>query len=281
MSFFSLCSTDPLINTLRGVFSANIIRIPEERIKPLCILAGKKNQTKFIDHIDTLLKTSSKNDNALNNIQILVSEMSDISGKKSTKINLDLGLKLLDSFFKGFGIESCAIKSSFENVLEVSFCFKNVQRLYISMGNLSKIFINKKIDTANPLSSIFFGENKHDFLLIDSVIQSSDFSISVEKATSSDFKLDIPVISQMIANANSEVSVASNTGLDLIFKGKKHLSFAFTCLKFEPDENGKIRLMMPDSSGKILFSGDDSEELIDFEIEKHLIHDIPGMITLE
>ena len=40
----SLCRGDTVIDTLRNVFHANIVKIPESRIQPLVIAAAARNR---------------------------------------------------------------------------------------------------------------------------------------------------------------------------------------------------------------------------------------------
>src|SRR5436189_4508932 len=47
LGFLGLCSGDPVVDTLRDVFDANILRIPEERFQPLTVLAAHGETVSF------------------------------------------------------------------------------------------------------------------------------------------------------------------------------------------------------------------------------------------
>jgi hypothetical protein len=78
------------------------------------------------------------------------------------------------------------------------------------------------------------------------VITSSDFSISVERASEKGFKLDVPAIQTLIAQAKVGVEVDTTSGYDLIFRGSKQLSFAFSCVQLYLNQQGKITSMPPE-----------------------------------
>jgi hypothetical protein len=243
MSFLNLCP-DPLIKTLREVFGANIIRVPEERIQPLCVIASKENRSKFRGALAPLV--SGQPELVFSSTDIISSQMADVSGRRSRKVSLDLGLQILDGFLQGFGIPSAGISSKFEGASEVSFSFKNVKRYYVDNNWLGRMLSGRIIDKNNPAAEIFFRDDPYSFLVIDSVITSSDFSISVEKTSNKDFKIDVPVIQTLVAQASAEVKVSTSSGYDLIFQGTKNLSFAFSCVQLYLNQTGKITSMPPE-----------------------------------
>lgn len=182
---------------------------------------------------------------ALNDIEIGKSKMAIISGKRSQRVKLKLGLQILEGFLKGFGIPSAGILLKFKGASEVSFSFEDVERKYIDIGFLGKILTNRVIDRQNPAAAIFFEDGVCDFLVIDSVITSSDFSISVDRTKSHDFKIDVPAIQNILGEMSLGVEVSTISGYDLLFKGNKHLAFAFSCVRFNLEQNGKISSMPP------------------------------------
>jgi hypothetical protein len=122
MSFLRLCTDDPIVSTLTEVFQANLVRIPEERITPLKALAASSDRTWFRGEFAPLL------DGQLDRPNLQSSLMPDLAGKKTHTVNVDLGLKILDSYLSGFGVPSATLLSKFQGVTSVSFSFRNVHR---------------------------------------------------------------------------------------------------------------------------------------------------------
>ncbi len=60
MPLFKLCSDDQLVNTLQRVFKANIVRIPETRIQPLCVIALTPGEPHFWGYLPELVEGNER-----------------------------------------------------------------------------------------------------------------------------------------------------------------------------------------------------------------------------
>ncbi len=276
MSFLGLCDGDPLVTVLKDLFGSNIVKVPEERIKPLCVVASSGRRTAFRGKLSPLLVGNPEL-----NIQISSSRMADLSGKSSRKVNLALGLEILEGFLKGFGIPSAGINLKLQGAEKVSFHFKNVVRDFLDVNVLGKMLSEQIVDEDSPAASIFFGETAYAFLVIDSVITSSDFAINLEKGHDHSFKLDVPAIQTLVAQANAGMEVNTTTGYDLIFKGPEQLAFAFSCVKLYLDQAGRITSMPP--AGEIptlrVYFGRTKEHKIDYSPDRVLLNPEPAMLA--
>src|SRR5262245_25223330 len=125
MAFLKLCD-DKLVTTLRDVFNANIVRVPEERVRPLTVIASRDGRSDFRGALALLLKNGQPL-----SVQMQNSRVADVSGKRSRLISLDLGLQILEGFLKGFGVPSAGLATKFSGASAVSFTFKDVNRAYV------------------------------------------------------------------------------------------------------------------------------------------------------
>ncbi len=237
MGFLSICQGDPLVETLRSLFGANIVRVPEERIEPLTVMASCERKLTFRGRLSHLIDGNAPN---LNDIPVATSGMANISGKRTHKVTLDIGLQVLEGFLGGFGIPSTAISAKFEGASEVSFSFQDVTRFYVETNLVGQMLNGHSIDRDHVAASIFFADDPCDLLVIDSIITSSDFSISVDRSSNDNFRLDVPAIKKVVGELQTGVSVSTTTGYDLIFKGDKQLTFAFSCIRLVLDKEGLI-----------------------------------------
>lgn len=238
-----LCSGDPIVDTLRSVFHANIVEVPEERIKPLIVAAEADGRhTSFRGMLSVLLKQPS----SYVDPTVLQSLMANISGQKSREVHVDIGLKILGNFLAAFGIPSINISAAFSGAQKVSFSFDNVIRYYVDDGSLGNELIGNAINFGNPAAAIFsVPDNLYRCYILDSTITSSDFTISVEQSSGNDFKINLPAIQQIVKQADVDVAVESSSSTSVTFTGQKHLCFAFSCLLAELDANGRVISLPP------------------------------------
>lgn len=242
MGCLGLCEGDPLVKTLSEVFGANIVRVPEERIRPLSVVTVCNNRLSFHGELAPLVKDLSAHERGTPGLS--TSRMADLSGKRSWKVNTDLGLAILDGFLRGFGVPSAGIREQFKGATQVCFSFKEVYRTYVDVGWLDGVLAGRAVDKSNPAAAIFLGESPCELLLIDSVITSSDFSISVDRTRDADFRLDVPAIQQIVAQTRAGVQVSSASNVELTFQGERPL--AFSCVRLHLDSKGCIVAMPPD-----------------------------------
>lgn len=238
VGFFGLSDGDPLVTTLRDVFAANIVRVPEQRIKPLSVVAGYGKKSAFRGSLAELLVGRPHI-----GVSPAASSMASLSGKRSKKIRIDFGLQILSSVLEGFHIPATGIENAFEGATEVSFSFNNVVRQSIDKGELGSALQGHRLDLAHPSAAIFFGDDRWDLLIIDSTITSSDFSIAVDRSSSNEFKINLGLIQQIVDKANVGVSVSVVADRVLSFKGPEHLTFGFTCVRLFLKDDGKISLL--------------------------------------
>jgi hypothetical protein len=241
MGFFRLSTGDPITELLTNLLNANIVRVPEARIKPLAVVAAHGDKTAWRGSLSELLVG-----NPALAVAAATSPMAALSGKQSKDIDFDFGLDILKSFLAGFGIPPVGLEAGFKGATKTSFSFNDVAREFIDKDELGSALTGKQLVVGNPAAAIFLGDDPWDLLLIDSIIASSDFTMSVEDANSSTFKVDIGVIQEIVGKANAGVSVSLAASRVVSFKGPVRLTFAFTCVKLYSDEQGKLTVVDED-----------------------------------
>ena len=266
MELLKLCLEDPLVTTLTSIFPANIIRIPESRINPLVVFSRHKREYRLLGGVNDILK------NEVKDIELYLekSSLADLSGKKSSTINFELGFKILEGYLRSFGISSAGVKNHFKGVESISFSFKKVEREYINPFKIGKILSSQEFDTNNAMF-----DSKVQLFLIDSIITSKDFSVSLEKVSSKSINLNIPAIQDYVGKINKEIKVEGTTGLEVTFKGEKSLPFAFTCLKINTGKRTQIKLERGIGNRAISFNEKEKQ------MENIILFDTPHMINFE
>lgn len=272
MPFFGLCRDDELVNTLRELFRANIVRIPEERLQPLRVIGQQGERLSYIGALEPLLKHG----NELEQLEPNRSRVADVAGRQSRSVNFNLGLDILQGFLHGFGLPAASIATKFAGATKVSFAFQDVMRLYIDASMIGRALRRAQLDPISPAARAFLPPDPMTMLLIDSVITSKDFTISVTESESEQFDLDVSGIQQIVSGASTGVKVSTSSGRDITFKGNNGLTFAFSCQKIEFLLDGSISRLAPDPNARALSGEEEAASL-----SPVLIGDEPGMLELE
>lgn len=238
-----LCKHDPIVDTLRSVFHANIVSVPEERIRPLVVAAKVGNETaSFRGLISPLLTTPT----TYADPPIHESQMANISGTRTRQVDVKFGLQILGNFLQSFGGSPVGIDIAFAGALKVSFSFSKVIRYWIDDDELGADLVGSALNKKNPAAAIFFDENnKYHCYILDSSITTSGFTISVDKSSTSNFQINLPAIQQIIQNAHFQVAVSSASSTTISFTGTKQLGFAFSCVLATIDSSGRVISLAP------------------------------------
>jgi hypothetical protein len=227
VGIFGLCKKDPVVSVLRDVFKANVLRVPEERMQPLSAIAMRDGQHQFMGPLGDLLEGAAPD---VKSDLVEPSRMGNLAGTRTRTVEAEVGLDILEGFLGGFGLPVAgAIKTKFEGANAVSFMFSDVVRRWVPLGQLGKALEGRKLSN-NPATAILLGDDPWELRIVDSVIGSSDFTISVDKKSAGAFKLDVPAIQKLVGDAKVGVSVETTSELDVTFKGRKRLSFAFSVM---------------------------------------------------
>lgn len=243
MAILGLCGDDPVVTTLREAFGANIVRVPEERYRPLTVLSAHDQAVAFRGALAPLIAGDPPAFPAA-----AASQLADVAGKKTKSVNLKLGLQILGGLLQGLGAGAAGLDAKFQGVRQVSYGFRDVQRLWQDLNAIGRLLEGRAIDRKNSAAAIFFGPDAYSMLVIDSVITSTSFSLSAEGASDAGFSFDVPGIAQAIGASAAGVSVSSATGKDLTFAGSKQLAFAFSCVHVEVGKGGKLGALLPDDA---------------------------------
>lgn len=269
------CKDEPLLRILRDFLGANALKVPEERIKLLSVIEKSGSIYKLRGNLYNLLNSDDGLDISEEDFEN--TKVSNICGKKSRKANIEIGMPIFEGFLSGFGVSNFGINAQFEDVSSISFSFEDVTRIYIDNGLLGRKLKSYQLDKSNSANLGFFrkGKEKSTFLLIDSIITSNNFTVNIEETSNKNFQLNIEELKRAVSNAKQKVSVEFLNKMSVTFRCKKALPFAFSCIKFELDDNGKI-LGMPTFTKSIskVFGEADGESIKEMLYEGNALFEI-------
>lgn len=239
MAWLRLCRGDELIDTLRDVFGANIMRIPESRMRPLVALMDDGRKVAFLGALKFLITDPPQFPSPA------TSQMPKLKGKKSRSVDTEMGLKVLDGYLSGMGVGGGDLSGAFKGVSKVSYTFGDVKRQFVDIGEVGALLQGKSLNLAHPTVPKFRDEEHAALLVVDSVITSSAFTLTADETASNGFKFDVAKI-QGALGVDGGVKVETSTGMELNFSGKRPLAFAFSCVRLAVTKSGKIITFQPD-----------------------------------
>lgn len=265
---FKLCPGDPLVDTLRTVFKANIIRIPRNRIQPLTVLARKGKQLQVLGQLQEMLADEEPLD-----LQPEQAPVSPIEGNRSSAVDFGFGVKILEGYLKGFGMPAAGVSQAFSKVKSVRFGFEAMQEVFISPLHIGRKLTDRKINMRNPALQVFLQDEDYELLIVDTVYASQSFTLHLEGETSNDLKIDLPSLEGVVTAEDVGTKMQWKNERVLEFKGPEMLSFAFSCVRMYLDKEGAcISAINPHKDYMVL------ERTMP---EKQTLGEEPAMIDLE
>lgn len=257
MSSIGLCREDPLVSLVHDLFGANIVRVPDARVRPLSVVVHRGGRSFFRGALLPLLTDARPL-----GLQPEETELVDISGRRSRRVTLDLGLHILRGFLKGFGLPTAELTSGIEGATHLQFAFPDVRRLALDVNALGWALAGRRIDRGNPAAAILFEEPTYALLLIDSVLISRHITVVLSGARGQRLNVDVTVLQQVIAELGGQVGAAAEGEVELTLESPHALTFAFSCVRLFFDAEGQIGSIPPDHSRRTLSVADHADDLI-------------------
>ena len=217
---------NPTSKWLRDRFHATPIAIPETRYKPGALLLYDGDETTFLGELHQLYPHGTAPE-----LHVKVSDMADASTERTSKMNMDVGLKILDGFFKALQLDAIALGAAFDHVKEISLSFTNVKRNYLDPAELGMSLHNKAIDQMHPILQL--RRKGTQLLVITDAITSTGFSICDYTNAAGSLNIDVPLIEKYIADAKVGVGFSNDKKNAISFSGAVPLSYAFSCGQLE------------------------------------------------
>lgn len=257
MSAITLCREDPLVNLVHDLFGANIVRVPDARVRPLAVVVHRGGRSFYRGSLLPLL-----DDGRALGLQPSESQLTDISGRRSRRVNVALGVHILRGFLHGFGLPSAELSTSLEGVAYVSFAFPAVRRLAYDVNALGWALAGRRIDRGNPAAAILFEQPRYELLLIDSVLLSRQIAIILSGAKGQRLNVDLEALRHVVAEMGGKIGAGTAGDIELTIKSEAELTFAFSCVRLFFDQDGTISAMPPDHSRRTLSAAELIESLL-------------------
>ena len=247
MTTIALCREDPLVNLVHDLFGANIVRVPDGRVQPLSVVVHQRGRSFFRGSLLPLLTDAQPL-----NLTPITSDVTDLSGRRSRRVTLDLGLTILRGFLQGLGLPHAALTTSLEGAAFLSFAFPAVQRLALDINALGATLAGRRINRANPAAAMLFDQPGYELLLVDSILTSSQIAIVLSGAKGERLNIDIAALRQTLTELGGSVGATTDRSIELTLTSAAALTFAFACVRLTFDAEGTILAIPPDHTTRTL-----------------------------
>ena len=239
--------TDQSLTFLNGL-GYNVVRHPREGLDPLDLL-GKDKQG--LRRLGTLSELWIGEGAKLPEVRKDLSA-TGISGQRSSKFDISLGVSLLERLIRGMGGEEAKLDASYGSASTLEFVYENVRAADVSPIGIGDYLANGKLARKNPiLERYLFGE-ADDMFVVTNTIRSKSFGVVAYDKKGAQVKVSVPEI-QNVVKGNISVSGASESTTKLTYAGEKELVFGFQCFHIYLHD-GKLALGGAEVSGGMALS---------------------------
>ncbi len=266
-----LCTNDPLVTLVYDLFGANAVRVPDARIRPLSVVVHRNGRSIFRGSLLPLLTDSSPL-----SVQPAVSQLIDVSGRRSRRVSLDLGIHILRGFLYGFGAPTANLSTSLQGVSTVAFSFPTAMRVAYDVNALGWALAGRAIDRTNPAAAILFEQTPYELLLIDSVLTSRHITITLSGTKGQGLNVNIDALRQMISDLGGQIGISGDSELEMTLASPHDLTFAFSCVRLFFDDEGFITTMPPDLNRRVL--GSTHGTMVRYSPDRVLLSEQPGLL---
>ncbi len=178
------------------------------------------------------------------NVEQLESRVAPLTNRRSRQVSVDLALQILERFLPALGVVSLpGIETVLAGATRVAFTFDDVTRRYVEVTGLGKALAGRRLDPANPATTIFL-EQRYELLVVDSVLVSRSFSVEADHERDVGFRVNANALEQLL-EVRAGATVRTRNGRDIVFIGPAPVTFAFSCVRFIVGDDGTLASIEP------------------------------------
>ena len=214
----ALCK-DPSI-TFLNKFGYNVIKLPRVGIEPMDIV-GKDKSTEWLGKLSGVWKTTMPPP-----APRPPQAAADVAGQQSDKLELSIGLKILENALRAFGASVPSLNFAFTKARKIQFTFGSVTSTVVEPLEAGNYLASGDLNTQNPVVSRYFLEDDAEAFLIFDVLKTSSMDVTATDDRGVEVAVDVPQI-QSVVGANVGVKKSGSSQSTLTFSGQTPVSFGF------------------------------------------------------
>jgi len=223
-----LCKDDSV--TYLTHLGYNTVKFPRASIVPLLVISGQRTALEALGPLSDFVTGATYTP------QVICDEPApDITGKKTNKLELSVGLDLLNRLLSVMGAASGKIDASYQNARSIQLTFKNVLSDYVYPSEIDKCLLSGK-PVMNSLLKTWMDKVGEAFI-ITRTIKSKSFGVTAYDSSGSALNMDVQGI-QNVIGASGKISPSAENSSEIQYEGTKMLSFGFQAISFCIQNNG-------------------------------------------
>jgi hypothetical protein len=200
----------------------NVVRLPQEGIRPLQLVGRQHKTTAWLGSISQLIANTPgrppKTDKDL--------VAAEINGQNSSSLKLGIGANVLGPIIGAMG-GNLGVNTSYTNARRIAFHFEDVLSDRAAPLAIGEYLRNSEVDADNPVLREYVLGNGELFVITQTV-KAKNLKVSYERKEGVAARIDVPAI-QGLVGANVAVERAGDSSAMVSFKGTKTLVFGFRC----------------------------------------------------
>jgi hypothetical protein len=238
---------DPSVKHL-AKFGYNVIMHPKAAIRPLMLIGERDGARDLIGTVDQLLTGASAPLPAISE----GGDAAGISGKKTNKLELSLGLDILGSVIGALGGSKLGVTAAYSHAKSVEFSYTDVSSETINVIDLGDYLASGTPRFDHPILAQYL-EDPGNLYVITEIVRSKALGVTAFNKKGASIGVDVPVISGAVGGKIKLGGDSEGTG-KVDYKGDSHLAFGFKAFELSTMKapSGRVLRIAPVKAGNVL-----------------------------
>lgn len=247
---------DDSVNYLNRV-GYNVIKLPKENIKPLLVIGGDEKGLNVLGPLtDFVLQAQYTPD------VVCEAEAPNITGKKSNKLDLGLGLDLMSRLLSAMGAASGGINLQYQRADKIQIVFENVLSDYVYPTEIDKYLLSGKPKTKSLLADWI--DEDGEAYIITGTIKSKSFGVIAYDQSGQSLEVDVTGIQDLLG-VSGKVNLSRESSNKILYQGEKLLVFGFQAISFSiQQDDGVPKFKLTPTNEPLVMKG-----MRDGEVDHH------------
>lgn len=233
MPFFSFCRSDPLLDFIRATYGAIPLKVPDERFKPLTLIAVQDRKARYLGTLEELVTNpgwvAPKASTA---------ELADVSTKLSQEVGWDVAAGLLAPFLSTM-LETdltpidASLKAAAKECEGVRIAIGRARRAQLNPLGLARSIGPKTHRLPSNIDHDLARAGGASLYIVDGVLSARELTMELGGTNAS--KAAATLEAKLAAKVKADRLLRSTS--KLVISGTSRTPFAFTCLRIEVDQH--------------------------------------------
>lgn len=240
---------DPSVKHL-AKFGYNVIMHPREGIAPLMLIGERDGARDIIGTVDQIISNASA---PLPQAKAS-GDATDISGKKTNKLELTLGLDILGAVIGALGGNKLGVNAGYSQARTLEFTYEGITSEGVNVTSVGDYLVSGTPRFDHPILAQYL-EDPGNLYVITEIVRSNKLGVTAYSKKGVSLGVEVPVISGAVGGSVKVSGDSENTG-KVDFEGTKHLAFGFKAFEISTANapgGGRRLHIAPVKPGAIVF----------------------------